>query len=264
LMRADESVLVIKGNAITHDYKIINIIRQTHLPHVQIFKLDTKELEENLCQLQTIKKAYIRRYWFPARLVVTVEERVPVFLLAPNLESEPNSALTTDGVLIDSEYFPFKVKVKAKKLLTYGVKDGVDEVWNKKKVDAIINLTKAIEAYSEQEVQYIDYRTRDDVYIMLKDFLVRFGEINDTALKRAKWIATLLPQAQKLGSKTKYIDLRWEDSQFIRLIGDEESHVHQPSSYPKKPKKENNTEVVVEQNEPEEIPQEPQEEDIPE
>ncbi len=222
LSHADSSVLSIQGNNITPDYKIVNIIRQTQIPNVQIFRLDTKELEENILQLQTIKKVFIRRYWFPARLNVAVDERVPAFLLAPNLDSAPNSALTTDGILIDHDYFPFKNPVKAKKLLTYGVRNGIDETWDKKKVDELIKLTKAIETYSNQEVQYIDIRDKSDVYIMLKDYLIRFGAINDTAQNRAKWIASILPQAEKYGKKTKYIDLRWEDSRYIRLEGAKE------------------------------------------
>ena len=235
LSRADSSVLLIQGNNITPDYKIINIIRQTQIPYTQIFRLNTKELEENIMQLQTIRKVFIRRYWFPARLNVAVDERVPAFLLAPNLESEPNSALTTDGILIDHDYFPFKTPVKAKKLLTYGVRNGLDEVWDKKKVDELLKLTKALETYSNQEVQYIDIRDKSDIYIMLKDYLVRFGEINDTAQSRAKWIASILPQAEKYGKKTKYIDLRWEDSRYIRLEGAKEiKEGEKPASASKK------------------------------
>ena len=234
LAHADSSVLNVQGNNITSDYKIINIIRQTQLPHVQIFRLDTKELEENILQLQTIRKVFIRRYWFPARLYVAVDERVPVFLLAPNLESEPNSALTSDGILLDHEYFPFKNPIKAKKLLTYGVRNGVDEVWNKKKVEELLKLTKAIETYSNQEVQYIDIRDKSDIYIMLKDYLIRFGEINDSAQSRAKCIASILPQAEKFGKKTKYIDLRWEESSYIKIEGVKENNEAHNQTTPQK------------------------------
>ncbi len=222
LSAADSSVIKIQGNVITPDYKIINMIRQTQLPYTQIFRLNTKELEKNISQLQPIKKVYVRRFWFPARLTVALDERTPIFLLAPNLESEPNSALCTDGTLIDHDYLPLNPSIKTKKLLTYGVRDGFDEVWDKKRVEEIIKLVKAIEAYSGQEVQYIDLRNNSDVYIMLKEYLIRFGEINDTALKRAKWIASILPQARSVEGKIKYIDLRWDDSQYFRLEGAKE------------------------------------------
>ena len=219
LIEADPSVIKIQGNLITPTYKIVNMIRQTQLPYTQIFRLKTNELENNILLLQSVKKVYVRRYWFPARLVIVLDERVPAFLLAPNLESEPNSALTTDGVLIDHDYLPFNPSIKAKKLLTYGIKDGVDEVWDKKKVEEILKLVRAIETYSNQEVVYVDLRNQKDVYIMLQEYLIRFGEIDDTALKRAKWIASILPEARKIEQKIKYIDLRWEDSHYLRLEG---------------------------------------------
>ena len=116
LAKASSDVLKIQGNIITPDYKIINMVRQTQLPYTQIFRLDTTELENNISQLTPIKKVYVRRYWFPARLVINVDERTPAFLLAPNLESEPNSALTTDGILIDHDYLPLNTSIKTKKL----------------------------------------------------------------------------------------------------------------------------------------------------
>ena len=222
LAKADPSVLKIQGNVITPDYKIINMVRQTQLPYTQIFRLDTTELENNIGQLQPVKKVYVRRYWYPARLTITIEERTPVFLLAPNLDSEPNSALSSDGVLIDHDYLPFNSNIKAKKLLTYGVRNGYDEVWDKKRVEEILKFTKAMEAYSGLSVKYIDIRNQKDVYIMLDNYLIRFGEINDSAIARAKRIASILPAAKKNADKLKYIDLRWEDSCYLRLEGAKE------------------------------------------
>jgi len=223
LSKADPSVLKIQGNLITPDYKIINMIRQTQLPYTQIFRLDTSELENNIAQLQPIKKVYVRRYWFPARLVIAVEERMPAFLLAPNLESEPNSALSSDGILIDHDYLPLNPSIKAKKLLTYGVRNGHDEVWDKKRVDEILKLIKGVEGYSGMTVKYIDLRNQSDVFIMLDEYLIRFGEIDDTILARAKRIASIIPEAKKNAAKLKYIDLRWEDSCYLRLEGAKET-----------------------------------------
>jgi len=222
LNSADPSVLKIQGNIITPNHKVINMIRQTQLPYTQIFRLNTKELEQNISQLQPIKKVYVRRHWFPARITVALDERTPAFLLAPNLEAQPHSALTTDGVLIDHDYLPLNPSIKVIKLLTYGVKDGVDVVWDKAKVGEILKLIRAIETYSGQQVQYIDLRNNKDVYIMLKEYLIRFGEINETSLTRVKSIAAILPEAKKIQQKIKYIDLRWEDSSYFRLEGAKE------------------------------------------
>lgn len=217
LYEANPEVLTIQGNNITPYYKIINLIRQTQLPDTQIFRLNTEELSNNISQLQSIKKVYIRRYWFPARLVVVLDERVPAFLLAPNLTSEPTVALTTDGVMLDHDYLPLNTNTKTIKLLTYGIRNGENEVWDKKSVDELLKLTKAIETYANQDIKYIDLRNRSDIYIMLEEYLIRFGEINDSAYSRAKWIASILPEAKNIKEKIKYIDLRWEDSRYFCL-----------------------------------------------
>ncbi len=226
LYKADPSVLKIQGNIITPNYKIIEMIRQTKFPDVQIFRLSTKELEENISQLQSVKNVYVRRYWFPARLVIALEERTPAFLLTPNLGTAPTSALTVDGVLLDHDYLPLAPAIKAKKLLTYGVRNGVEEIWDKKRVEEILKLIKAIETYSDQEVQYIDLRNEKDAYIMLDKYLIRFGEIDDTALKRAKLIGSVLTGAAQYKDRLKYVDLRWEESSYLRLEGSKEKEIN--------------------------------------
>lgn len=220
---ADPEIIKIQGNYLTPEEKILSMVRKTKLPYTQLYRLDTKPLEENIKKLEPIKKVYIRRYWFPARIIIAVEERTPVFLLTPNLDTEPNSALTSEGVLIGRDYLPFKSPQKAKMILTYGVRNGHDEIWDKKKVDKLIEITKAFEAYSGLEVKYIDLRNEKDSYIMLGDFLIRFGEINDTALARIKWIAAIIPEAKKNKDNIKYIDLRWEDSRYFCLKNTKDS-----------------------------------------
>ncbi len=218
LATVDSSVVKIEGNLITPQYKIIDLIKQTELPHTQVFRLDTRELERNITQLQPVKKVYVRRYWFPARLNILVEERVPVFLIAPNLETEPISAITADGVFIDREYMPIPPKFQATKILTYGIGGDDYEQWDKKRVDEISKLIKTIEAYSKQDVKYIDLRNPKDVYVQMGEIMLRLGEINESIYNRTKWIATILPEAQsKYGRKIKYIDLRWEDARYIKL-----------------------------------------------
>ncbi len=214
---ADERVIKIEGNAITPKYKIVDLIRQVQLPYVQIFRLDTTEIENNLLKLKPIKKVYVRRLWNPARINIIIEERTPVFLITPALDAEPISAITTDGVFIDREYMPISPKFHTYKIITYGVRGDDYEKWNKQRVDEILMLTKSIETYGGQKVEYIDLRNPNDVYIKLEKVLIRFGEINDTALKRAKWVATILPEVAKFKQKIKYVDLRWDDAHYIKL-----------------------------------------------
>ena len=233
---ADSRVIKIEGNIITPKYKIVDLVRQVQLPNVQIFKLDTKQVEEKILNLQPVKKVYIRRLWHPARINIIVEERTPAFLITPSVGAAPICAITTDGVLIDREYMPLSSKFKTYKILTYGIGADNYENWNKEKVEEILRLTKAFETYSGQNVEYIDLRNPTDVYIKLDKVLIRFGEINDTAQKRAKWIATILPETKNFKQKIKYIDLRWEDAHYIKL--DEPTAQQAP-----KPKEEKDTPV---------------------
>lgn len=217
LAQADPSVVQIEGNVITPTYKIIDMVRQTQLPDVAVYRLKTKTLEKNIAQLEPIKKVNVRRFWFPGRLIISVEECIPAFVIAPNLEAEPISTVTQEGVFIGRDYMPLDKKFNVTKILSYGVRGDDYEKWPKERIDELLKFVKTMEAYSKQKVLYIDLRNPQDVYVQLESVLVRFGEINDTAFKRAQWIATILPEAQKFPQKVKYIDLRWEDAHYIKL-----------------------------------------------
>ena len=175
------------------------------------------ELEKHFLELYGSSTEPIQFYSAPARINIIIEERTPAFLITPALDAVPISAITTDGVFIDREYMPISPKFHTYKIITYGVRGDDYEKWNKERVDEILCLTKAIETYGGQKIEYIDLRNPSDVYIKLEKVLIRFGEINDTALKRAKWIATILPEAAKFKQKIKYIDLRWDDAHYIKL-----------------------------------------------
>ena len=73
------------------------------------------------------------------------------------------------------------------------------------------------EAYSGEKIQYIDMKNPDDVYIQLQTVSVRIGELDKGAFDRLAKIEAVLPQMKTLKEDVKYIDLRWEDSAFIKL-----------------------------------------------
>ena len=216
IMNLNPDVVKIEGNLITPVYKISDIIRTSEIPNEQIFKLSTKELEENLSKLQSVKKAYVRRFFLPARIIVIIEERVPVFLITPNIDSQPISAVTIDGHFMDREYMPIPTKFKTTKILSYGTDDNYEN-WDKKKVDELLRFIKTIETYSKQNVQYLDLRNKNDIYVKLDDVLLRIGALDDTTDDRIKTIPTILPEALSLKQKVKYIDLRWRESSYIKL-----------------------------------------------
>lgn len=74
-----------------------------------------------------------------------------------------------------------------------------------------------MEQFSGQPVEYIDLRNPKDIYIKLPQVNVRLGELDYMALSRVRNISAILPQIKTLNKKIKYIDLRWEDTQYIKL-----------------------------------------------
>ena len=81
----------------------------------------------------------------------------------------------------------------------------------------ILLLAKTLEYYSGEELKYLDIRNPKDIYAQLPDVKVRLGEMNSTINNRVKNIASILPQIKTLNKKIKYIDLQWEETQYIKL-----------------------------------------------
>ncbi len=218
---ADPAVLKIEGNVITPTYKIVDMIRQTELPNVPIYRLDTREIEKNITDLEAVEHVYVRRFWLPARLLIVVEERTPVFEITPNLDTAPISAITDDGIFIGRDYMPLSKRFKTTKILSYGVRGDDYENWSRVRVRELQKFIKAVETYSGDEVEYLDLRDPKDVYVKLQDVLVRFGEVNDATFERAQWLATIIPETKNFKKKIKYIDLRWDEAHYIKLDGSE-------------------------------------------
>lgn len=207
----------ISGNVITPNYKILNELRRADIKPVPIFLLETKELEQNVESLVPIKKVYIRRYWWPARLVVMVDERRPILTIAPSEDVQPIAFFAQGGVLIGRDYLPLNPSTKTYLILTYGTRGDDYRNWDEEKVSKIERLARLVEINSGETIEYLDFRDPKDVYIKIQTTTLRLGEFNSTATKRVKSIALLLGQVKKMDKPVKYIDLRWEDSHYIKL-----------------------------------------------
>ncbi len=221
ILELNPSIVQIQGNIITPEYRITDIIRAAEIPDVPIFKYSTKSLEESIEELQPVKKVYIRRFWLPARIIVFIEEREPVFLIAPNDETPPISAVTRDGHYIDREYMPISSKFKTTKILSYGPESDNYENWDKKRVDELLKVVNKIEAYSKEKVLYFDLRNPNDIYVKLEEVLIRLGKFDSAIDDRIKWIPTILPKVKEeilKGEEINYIDLRWNDAQYIKYM----------------------------------------------
>ena len=214
---ANNGSLMILGNNITPKYRIISILRQTPVPQRPIYLFDTSKIEKDIETLEPVKKVYIRPFWFPARLDIIVEERTPLITISPAENVAPIAFFAEGGKLIGREYLPLDKSYKTVLVLTYGTKGDDYRTWDENKIKKILLLAKTLEYYSGEELKYLDIRNPKDIYAQLPDVKVRLGEMNSTINNRVKNIASILPQIKTLNKKIKYIDLQWEETQYIKL-----------------------------------------------
>ena len=221
LSRLNSPALKISNNKIVPSYKILAAIRQIEIEDKAIFLIRTDEIKSSILKLEPIQDVYIRRFWFPARLDIVIKERIPTILIAPNEKVEPIAYFTRDGKLIGHEYMPLKANYKTVKVLAYCTKDDDYRKWDKPKLNFIKKLAKTIEYYSDEDIEYIDFRNSGDVYVKLKSVLLRLGpvdEINfEETSKRLSTLPSLLPQVKLLDKNIKYLDLRWDKVYYIKL-----------------------------------------------
>ncbi len=213
LSKGDKKVVLIVGNHVTPTYKIVDMIRQTEIPDTEIFRLDTKEIEENIKRLEPVKDVRIRRFWFPARFLVLINESEPVFTIVTDLEAEPYSAVSRDGVLIGRDYMPIK---KSEGTIKVIVPNNLYIEWTKEKVNKILDAINIMEAYTNQKVKYVDIKKDDDLFFMLDEILIRVGALNHNYKERLKALVTILPEIDDYRNKIEYVDLRWE-TKYIKL-----------------------------------------------
>lgn len=205
--------LSIDGNKIVSTKQIINQIKDIKLPSKPIYLVNTIPIEKSIMKLAPIKKVYIRRFWFPARLKIVVEEKKPVLAISPSPQAKPIAVFTQDATIIDKTYLPLSSSFQVFNVLTH---DDHTQ-WSKMHVKYIVQLSQLIEDNSKENLIYLDIRTPDDVYAQLANVKLRIGELDATTFRRIQRIAAVLPEAMKIKDSISYIDLRWDNSTSIKL-----------------------------------------------
>src|SRR5574344_309891 len=179
--------LEVLNNRIVPSSKILAQLRKTTIPHEPIYKFDTSEIKENLMQLDPVENV------------------------------QPIAFFTSDGKLIGRDYMPLKGCFKTVLVLSYGTRGDDDHNWKLDKLQRIQQRAKAVETCSGEQVQFVDYRNPRDIYIKIKTANIRLGKVDDTVFNRIKRIPSILPQVKTLDKPIKYIDLRWINTNYIKL-----------------------------------------------
>ncbi len=208
--------LEILGNNIVSDEQIIKELKKFPLPKKPIYRINPDKAANQIEQLQPIKRAYIRRFWLPARLVIMIEEVTPAIVIAPTEEAPVISAFAITGETIGKEYLPLKNNNDVIKILSYGTKGDDYKNWDKEKINDLYKLGKLIEEYSGEKVSYIDLRKPHDAFAQLQTVRLRLGEIDVSVYERIKAIYDILPEIKNRHLKAKYVDLSWRETKYIK------------------------------------------------
>jgi cell division septal protein FtsQ len=209
--------LYIEGNEIVSKTQILMKLRRVFLPSLPIYLIDTKPIEKELIKLSPVKKVYIRRFAFPARLKIVIEEKIPVLSISPSPKIKPIAIFTNDSTIIGREFINPNITKKTYNVITY------DDFykWSSKHTKYLGTLSRNIENYSGEKLIHLDIRDANDVYAQIETVKIRIGELNKTVFDRIKRISSVLPQVKDLKDDIQYIDLRWDNSVYIKLKGKE-------------------------------------------
>ena len=209
--------LEIVNNNIVPSVKILRALRQNPLPRIPIYLYNTNDLKDDILLLEPIEDVYIRRFWLPARLLIIVKERKPVITISPAPDVEPVAFFAKGGKLIGKDYLPLNPEYKTIRVISYGTKGDDYRQWTPDKVAMIEKVAKTIETYTKSHIEYIDFRDPSDVYVKLPEVNIRLGEFDESIFTRLKRLPSILPQIVNLNKKIKYLDLRWDNANYIKL-----------------------------------------------
>ena len=214
---SDSGALEILNNKIVSTKKILAALKTVEVPEVPVYMAKTDNLKEKLLQFPPVEEVYIRRYAFPARLQIILREREPFITISPDAKVQPVAFFTKDGKLIGREYLPLKPEFKTLLVLSYGNKGDDYSKWDLKKLQKLDRLARYIEVYSKEPVEYVDLRNPEDVYVKIKSVNIRLGRLDEHVNERIERIPSILPEVQLMDTKIKYLDLRWKDTNYLKL-----------------------------------------------
>lgn len=204
------------NNKIIPTYEINRSLKDIKVKKLPIFLMNVYPVKHELFKIPVIKKVYVRRYGFPARIQVIVREREPIALVKIDLNAKPAAFFTSDGVLIHNKsYMNLSDYSSVLKILTSP--SSLNKDMGVKRIRYIEKIVKAVETYSDEKVEYIDMRNPNDVYVKIKTTSIRLGTLDSTVFDRIKRIYTILPQITEVDSQIKYIDLSWDKVNYLKL-----------------------------------------------
>ncbi len=206
----------ILNNKIIPTYVINNNLKNVEVSKLPIFLASVDPIKKELYKIPVVKKVYVRRYGFPARVQIIIRERVPIAIIKTDINNKPIAFFTSDNVLVtNKQYMNLSDTSSLINIIT--TTQGLKTDFSPEKFEEIEKIIQAVETYSNEKVEYIDLRKPNDVFVKIKTTNIRLGTIDNTVFERIKRIYTILPQITEVNSKIKYVDLSWDRVNYLKL-----------------------------------------------
>lgn len=214
--------IAIVGTYITSKEKVLDVMKKVQIPKRPLYLLDVKAFEDMISEIETVKNVHIRRFWFPARMLIVIEDKMPILMIAPDEKSKPAAFFVEDTTLLSADLLPENEKIYPLKILTKGDVPYDNFInWKEDRIKQLTELAEKTTQYTGEEVEYIDVRDPADVYIKIKSVLIRIGKLDETTDKRLKAISIILPNLKKIDKEILYVDLRWDVARYVKIKGKE-------------------------------------------
>ena len=178
--------------------------------------MKVEPVKKEIFKIPVIRNMYVRRYGFPARIQIIVRERTPIAVIKTDLKAKPVAFFTSDGILITNKHYMNLAESEPvlKILTTYA---NLNKDISVEKIRYIEKIVKAVETYSNEKVEYIDMRNKNDVYVKIQTTSIRLGTLDSSVFERIKRIYTILPQISDVDGQIRYIDLSWDNVNYLKL-----------------------------------------------
>ena len=215
--KVDNNVIIIKNNKIVKPYRIYAVLKVHKVPNKPIYMMRTKEIQNDIKKLKPVKEVYIRRYAFPARLLIVLKERNPIISIAANENSPILGAFADDGVLMGQDFMPLPANTKTIKVLASTNGENSYTKWTNARVAEIQKIASYVTTYAKEPIEYVDMRNPNNIFVKVKTVKIRIGKLDGGVYERIERISSILPQVKYMKTKVDYIDISWEKVNYIKL-----------------------------------------------
>lgn len=204
------------NNSVVPTNVIRDSIKNIPINHTPMFLMSTGKIQKEIYKIPVIRDLYVRRYAFPARIQIIVNERIPIAIIKRDINSRPAAFYTADDKLItNSEFFGFIKSSNLPRIITK--ETDLSKYLTKKKIKELMDIISNVETYSNSKVEYIDLRNQNDVYVKVKNANIRLGSLDSTIYERIKRLYILLPQQKSINSPIKYVDISWDKVNYFKI-----------------------------------------------